>query len=182
MRLAFDVDGVLADFIWSFSLAATDMGLMEAPFPTEEQLEWNFPVDVNPVWEEVKARWNWWMTLRPLVEEREVHHLNKAIAAHDVYFITSRPRTLGLSAERQTHHWLTGIGVQTAHASVIATKTGTKGNLCRALNISIMLDDCPANLLDLHEWGVEAVALRQPYNRDWQLAFDNLTDFLEAYA
>ena len=179
MRIALDVDGVLADFIWSFTQVATELGVMTGRFRTSDQQEWSFPCDVNSVWEEVKGRWNWWMTLEPIATTDEISALNKAIGEHDVYFITSRPRTRGLSAERQTHHWLTSIGLQAAHASVIATRAGSKGALCKALDIEAVLEDCPANLEDLWHHDITAYARRQQYNRNWELNVGTITEFLE---
>lgn len=179
MRIALDVDGVIADFIWGFTQVATELGVMTGRFRTSDQQEWNFPCDMNAVWEEVKGRWNWWMTLEPITTADEITALNKAIGEHDVYFITSRPRTRGLSAERQTHHWLTSIGLHAAHATVIATKAGSKGVLCKALDIEVVLEDCPANLEDLWRHGVGAYARAQPYNRDWSCRVENVREFLE---
>jgi len=155
------------------------MGVMTGRFRTSDQQQWHFPCDVNSVWEEVKGQWNWWMTLEPLVTTDETIALNKAIGEHDVYFITSRPRTRGLSAEQQTRHWLTSIGLHAAHASVIATRTGSKGALCTALDIEAMLEDCPANLEDLWHHGIQTIARSQPYNLSWEYRVENVKEFLE---
>lgn len=180
MRIAIDLDGVIADFIWSFSAVAAELGLIPERYRTSVQQSWTLPFNHNPVWKIVKSRWNWWMTLEPIATHVEIAAMNKAIGEHDVYFITSRPRGRGLSAELQARYWLAGIGVDVDGASVIATKTGTKGALCQALDIEAMLEDCPDNLEDLWRHGISTYARRQPYNADWKgSSVGSITEFLE---
>lgn len=169
MRLLIDIDGVLAEFTTSFSKIAAELGLVEAPFGSSdvEQWQWIPKESEGQVWDVVKSSYNWWMSLEPLIGPQEVTLLNDMIDKHDVYFVTSRPRTKGLSAEKQSEYWLSGIGVNTDKASVIATKTGTKGALASALNIDIGWDDHLQNLADLHKHGVIAVARPWKYNDSW---------------
>ena len=167
MRLLIDVDGVLAEFTYGFTKLATELGLVEKPWRCHTQKTWAFDFDVDAVWEELKRRYNWWMTLEPLVDVVEIAVLNELIKAHDVYFVTSRPRTQGLSAEKQTEYWLAGIGIHTAGASVIATKTGTKGALAKALDINLGWDDHLGNLEDLTRADILAVSRPWRYNEAW---------------
>ena len=178
MRVGIDVDGVVADFVLSFTSLAKEMGLVKEVYPTAQQKDWSFPFDTNPVWERVKASYNWWMTLQPLVSLTEIAHLNAALMAHDIYFVTSRPRTLGLSAERQTACWLEGIGVSVVMATVIATKTGTKGALMKSLDIDVAIDDYILNLEDIDQHGIKAFARSWSYNEGWPVRVGDLSTLL----
>lgn len=183
MRVALDCDGVLADFVGSFTSLAVDMDIPGAQVITgEDQPSWDFDFDTNPVWECVRQSWNWWMGLAPLVTEGEVDLLNEVIAKHEVYFITSRVRGRGLSVEWQTLHWLEGIGVSVGRrAHVIATRAKTKGPLAEALDISIALDDSPKCLESYRRHGITAVARRWPYNKDWEPYVKSVRNFLWQY-
>lgn len=183
MRVALDVDGVLANFVGSFTHLAADMGIPGARALTgADQPSLDFDFDTNPVWERIHHSWNWWMGLAPLVTEGEVDLLNEVIAKHDVYFITSRVRGRGLSAEWQTAHWLEGIGVSVGQrAHVIATRAETKGPLAAALDIPYVLEDSPANLESYRKCGVTAVARRWPHNKDWEPYVESVGDFLCQY-
>jgi len=168
MRVAIDVDGVISDFTWAFTGVAVELGALPRRRHCSEQDTWHFdrgiePFDADPVWEEFKRRWNWWMTLEPFPDiEATIPFLNQAIAEHDVLFVTSRVPTRGLATDAQTRYWLEGLGVNMPHAGVVVVPTGQKGLVCKGLRIDVAIDDCPDNLKDLREHGVLAVA------RDWQ--------------
>src|SRR6185295_10886293 len=121
-RVAIDVDGVVADFTTAYSTAALVLGYPGArEMSTPEVETWDWPKQQfgwtekmeEDLWKFVKSQYNWWMTLTPHIKPHEVEMLNAAIKLHDIYFITNRPRTKGLSAEVQTRHWLDSVGVHT---------------------------------------------------------------------
>ena len=161
-----------------FTDIAKQLGLIEASYDTAAQLVWTFSFPTNPVWEELKSRWNFWVTVPPLVTADEIEALNRCIERHDIYFVTSRPRTRGLTVDKQTRLWLNSIGVRADY--VLATKTGTKGRLANALDIELALDDYDANLIDLDNAGVKAVCRRWSYNT-WTPAVDSLGEFIERW-
>ena len=104
--------------------------------------------------------------------------LNGMIGEHDVYFITTRVRTLGLSAETQTRYWLESIGLHISkRAGVIATRAGTKGQLARGLDLDVALDDSPDNLWEYADAGLFSVARAWRYNWPWTPDVTNLHAF-----
>lgn len=154
MRVSFDVDGVLADFVLAFTREAYHIKVnyltWSAPgtyvdvYSTAEQKEWHFdwPTEFyEEVWANIDQTHNWWMGLEPLVNLEEINAINYLIKNHDVYFITSRKRTLGFPACKQTSLWLESIGINASHAVVIATQAGKKHELINALDIDCHIDD-----------------------------------------
>ena len=155
MRVAIDIDGVIADFTWGFTGVAVELGILGRRRHCSEQDTWRFeagrgPFPAGPVWEEFKRRWNWWMTMEPFPDiEATIPFLNQTIAEHDVFFITSRVPTRGLPPDAQTRYWLEGLGVNMPHAGLVVVPTGQKGLVCKGLRIDVAIDDCPDNLFDL---------------------------------
>lgn len=178
-KYGLDVDGCYADFTYGFTRLAAEMGLVPAPWRADVQDVWNFNQDRTtpgmvvrfddaPVWAELNSRWNWWMTLEPLVDEREVNLTNELIDGADVYFITARGSTAGLSTEQQTIGWLRGINVNVDRATVIACSTAQKGPIAAALKITAFLDDNLDNLYALDATGIALpVAMTRKYNERW---------------
>jgi hypothetical protein len=175
-----DIDGVLAEFTGRFSEEAVTLGILNKTFYQKDQTQWAYRFDDAPVWRKVKDTFNWWMTLEPSVDREEVAFLNDVIENHSVYFITSRPRTKGLSADMQSRYWLSSIGIKVDHASVIATQTGKKGMLCMALDLDVAIEDMPDNVRDIRQHGTMCYTRRWPYNDTPEFAphVDSLGEFL----
>lgn len=203
MRVGFDVDGVLADFTWSFSTLAYAIEVKENLYreiynkPTtkevwitknSEQQTWRFAWDnkfYSQVWDAVDDSYNWWMGLEPLVTEEEINAINYLIKNHDVFFITNRKRTKGYSAETQTRLWLQSIGLLADHSTVIATNS-SKGLLCSALDIETFIDDKPTNVIEIREDSPNTTScvIRRKYNSgihdvEYHPVFDTVKDYAE---
>lgn len=179
-RVMLDVDGVISDFVGGMTTLAYQEGLTDAlPYSTREQESWDFQFNTSKCWDILKSKHNFWMTLQPLVTEAEIAAINEAINKHDIYFVTTRPSTKGFSAETQSRLWLESIGVNIPRKShVIATRSGSKGKICNALDLTIALDDYVKNLADLQANGVTAYALYQKYNAEWKPSVPTVADFL----
>lgn len=170
-RIGLDIDGVLADFVYAFTQHAKRIGASEGPvYTTRFQQVWDFDFDTSATWKSLKQTFNWWMTVPPLVSAGEIEAINQVLRNHQVYFITTRPSTLGFHADQQARLWLQSTGI-TPHLmpveQVIATKGGTKGTVASGLGIEVFLDDHVDNLNDLKAAGVKAVCRDWPYNQDW---------------
>lgn len=176
-----DIDGCLAEFTEKFSEEAVILGVIDKPFTQGDQTQWAYRFNDVDVWAKVRSTYNWWMTLNPIVSQDEINLLNDTIRSHQVYFITARPKTKGLSADMQTRYWLSSIGVQVDHAQVIATQSGKKGILCKALDLDVALDDKPSEVQDIRKYGVYCYTRRWPYNNSSENAphVDSLSEFLE---
>ena len=178
MRVSFDIDGVLADFVWSFTneahilngYAPDEIKENVEVFGTLRQKEWKFPWSeqfYEDVWARIDTIQNWWMSLDPLVSQKDINAINYTIHNNDVYFITSRKSTAGLNIERQCQYWLDGIGIDASHATVIATQAGKKHKLMNAMDIDCHIDDKPSIVKDIHHHSkAHSCVIDRPYNQD----------------
>lgn len=185
MRIAIDVDGVLSNFNKGFSRLAQNIGIDTPELDTPDVLVWNWPIEqlewtkneLDLTWKAVRDSYNWWMTLEPIICIYEIAIINEIIDYNDVYFITTRPDTMGLSAEAQTRYWLEGIGINVARkAGVISTKHN-KGALAKSLDIKLALDDHIINLENYIAHDIIAIARTWEYNKQFTPGIKNIADF-----
>jgi FMN phosphatase YigB (HAD superfamily) len=168
MRLAFDLDGTLADMQAALAREARELfphvhpaNLPRSTAPEgtpvsagQESAE-TPPVDdmsltarqQRELWNAVRARENFWETL----DEIEPGVLARlASLARDrkweVIFLTSRPETSGDCAQAQSHRWLIAHGFPTPSVFVVH---GSRGRIAAALNLDVLVDDRPENCLDV---------------------------------
>jgi hypothetical protein len=171
MRIAFDLDGVLADLHSQYVRAAVSLfpeldraALESAPPGTEvpaadtpSEAEDERPdalagVKVNrrqseAIWKHLGSRENFWQTL----QETEPGIVRKIAQVADqrrwdVLFITSRPRSAGATVQRQTQRWLQTKGFDLPSVYIIH---GSRGRLAAALDLDVVVDDRPDNCLDV---------------------------------
>jgi len=172
MRIAFDLDGVLADLHGAFRKAAirrfaeldpTAMGSPDvgASPPDAEEFVPEDPATPAPpattlpltsdqsaiVWRELSSTHNFWETL----DEIEPGMIKKLAALAEerrweLLFITSRPRAKGRTVQRQTQRWLEDKGFVMPSAYVVH---GSRGQIAKALHIDVVVDDRPENCLDV---------------------------------
>src|SRR3990167_10651921 len=163
MNIAIDIDGVLANFTTAYTKVAVELGLLAAPISPYDQSTWRFDFPADPVWREIDQRWNWWMTLEPIVSNYEVSIINMLISFNNVYFLTNRRSgKMGLSAKTQSEYWLGGVGIDIPHAQVIPCES--KGELAKALGVTLAIDDKPENIFDIRTKGIDCVVRRWKYN------------------
>jgi len=101
----------------------------------------------DQVWEAIRQTEDFWLGLRP-IEPGIVRRLYEASIANgwEVFFITQRPRTMGLTVQRQTQQWLIREGFETPS---VLTLTGGRGRAAAALELDVLLDDHPKNCVDV---------------------------------
>jgi hypothetical protein len=170
MRIAFDMDGVLADLHTTFVQTAVklfpelDRALIAAPEvgaspPGDEAVSEDVPA-VDPtvgvavsrrqsdaIWTHLGGIENFWMGLRE-IEGGAVARLASLADERrwDVLFITSRPTSAGFTVQRQTQRWLQQMGFPLPSAYVVH---GSRGRVAQALDLDVVVDDRPDNCLDV---------------------------------
>ena len=152
--IVFDLDGVLANFHYSFSIILNK--LYRTPIITNindvKQWDWCnwYPISIEQheeAWEYVKTIKNFWTTLDPLVNTdtfKKIYDLQKE--GHSIYFITTRNKSYGLSISEQTANWFKKWCLS---VHVIVAKN--KGLILKEINADFFIDDSPLNILNAIE-------------------------------
>lgn len=169
MKIACDVDGVLANFTKGYNtLLANIAGEDKAPASTvESPPEWNWDVPVygpdvvKEAWKRIESSDHFWMSLESLPGAYEALYklrMPRHTGKHDIYFLTHR---MGKHAKLQTEYWLDDYGFGDG-ATVLLV--GDKVPVLKALEIEAFIDDKPTTL--------EAVSTQLPdiklYRPDWR--------------
>jgi hypothetical protein len=171
MRIAFDLDGVLADLHSAFSRAAislfpdldpalvagADVGSsppVEESDATETGVEAGSAVSMpvtrrqsEAIWRQLGQTENFWEGLAE-IESGAIARI-AALAEDrrwDVLFITSRPSTVGRTVQRQSQRWLQQMGFPMPSVYVVH---GSRGRIAQALALDVVVDDRPDNCLDV---------------------------------
>jgi hypothetical protein len=168
VRLAFDLDGVLADLDGALSreaqrLFGVEPGVrtpLEGPAVEEEsEREAETDIDVPPpvlsltsrqtrtLWNEVRSIKNFWETLDE-IEAGSIRRLAALVKARrwELLFITSRPDAIGDSVQLQSQRWLEARGFALPSVFVVH---GSRGRIATALHLDLVVDDRPENCLDV---------------------------------
>lgn len=171
MRIAFDLDGVLADLHAPFvqaavqlfpeldrtAIRAQDIGASppdsddaaalagEAPEATED-----VPMSSSQtaaVWRHLGGVPDFWEGLKE-IEPGAIARLARVAEQRrwEVLFITSRPRSAGRTVQRQSQRWLERCGFPLPSLYVVH---GSRGQIAAALQLDIVVDDRPDNCLDV---------------------------------
>jgi len=172
MRIAFDLDGVLADLHTVFartaislypeldrsSIASPQIGA-SPPVDDAEDEESEAPTLVDTVlapldrrqqeavWKRLRATENLWEALTE-IEPGAIARLAELAEERrwDVLFITSRPSSAGRTVQRQSQRWLQQMGFPLPSVCVVH---GSRGAVAQALNLDVVIDDRPDNCLDV---------------------------------
>jgi hypothetical protein len=148
LRIAFDMDGVLADMHAALSLEAERMfsdheaATVEA---LEAALEPGTPLfalttlQMELLWQRVAATRDFWDGLGE-TEHGIVARLARLASERrwEVIFLTQRPPTRGATVQKQTQAWLRRHGYDLP--SVYTTR-GSRGAIAAALNLDVVVDD-----------------------------------------
>lgn len=154
-RIAVDCDGVLADFYFGFMAVANSIQPGAFPMdyePLVQQTDWEF-VDVGLVdsslvdktWDTIRDKVeNFWLSLPTY--KKEVHELHQFLESApndvEVFFVTSRVPSQGLTVLAQTQKWLRRYKLLRLGSSVIVKPRGVlKEFIYTALGISCSVDD-----------------------------------------
>lgn len=176
MILAFDCDGVLADFNSAYGALIVKVS-GEDRFPGGWKDDPNYPSTwfwereagytkevENKVWREhILKEGVFWTSLKPY-EPETLKRIGKLSLTHDVYFVTHR---MGKKAKQQTEEWLYKHGMVN-YPTVICVKESTdKLAILQAIGAEAFIDDKPETCNDtaLGRYGMKTYVLDQPWNR-----------------
>lgn len=190
LRIAFDMDGTLADLSTAYAeiedrLFGPERAEHERPAPEAREVEQHGDGDPpsaattrdNPrvgerrargrahhrdrIWRTIESTPNFWTTLKP-IEDAAIERLYHLTGEHnwEVFFITQRPATAGATVQWQTHQWLVEHGFATP--SVIPLSC-SRGKCAAALQLDYLVDDTPQNCVDvLADSSARAILLVDP--------------------
>lgn len=158
LRIAFDMDGVLADM--ESALVQHAEGLFGADEPPAAPAS-DAPDVIEPViarlsitprqqrrlWDRVEAIENFWESLDE-IEPGLVARLHALSVERrwEVIFLTKRPATTGATAQLQTQRWLEARGFALPSVYVVQR---SRGQIAAALALDFVIDDRPENCLDV---------------------------------
>jgi hypothetical protein len=148
LRVAFDIDGVLADFRTAFQHAADDAGisgrLQGADPTTVEPLSSR---EIKAIWTHVRRSSNWWTRLDAYEPQQlaRLYELSRR-CKWEVVFMTRRPSTEGDPVQFQTQWWIEQHGF---YFPAVVTVPGSRGELANALRLDVIVDDQLLNCVDV---------------------------------
>jgi hypothetical protein len=172
LRIACDLDGTIADMEGALErearqLFGPDVALrpagsahLEKPVdddaPGDDGLTFDAPAapkktlttrQLHQLWTHVATVENFWTTLSE-IEPGSVARLAAMRTSHklEVMFLTQRPDTAGETTQLQTQRWLVAHGFDFPSVYVLR---GSRGKAAAALDIDVVLDDRPANCLEV---------------------------------
>ena len=150
LRIAFDLDGVLADMDAALRReeqrlfgAAGDLSSPDAPQDARSLTG----AQNRTLWREVQAIENFWQNLNEIEPGAVATIAARArFARWDVIFLTSRPDTAGDTAQLQSQRWLDTHGFDLPSVFVVY---GSRGRIAESLALDVVVDDLPENVMDV---------------------------------
>lgn len=182
MRIGFDIDGVLANFVKAYqnlTIELSGKNLFTADDINNPPC-WDWPQyrgytedDMAAVWHAIKRDDTFWLNL-----EEHSNNINalKAVLQdierrHEVYYVTSRS---GVNVRRQTKLWLIDhlnyIG--RCHTEPTVLISSEKGEIAHALKLDVYVDDNFDNVVDVVKKSPQTATYL--LNRSYNLALDPL--------
>jgi hypothetical protein len=196
LRIAFDLDGVLADMDSAlFNQAETLFGeqlqrrreraaakraatTQAAPSAAKQAPQ---PVpgfeltarEQSRLWRHVGTLYNFWQSLRE-IEPGAVKRLAAVAAAlrWEVIFLTKRPASAGATAQVQSQRWLVSKGFERPSVYVVQ---GSRGLIAAALELDVVVDDRHENCADVVlDSGARAILVWRRHGEQFSAAAERL--------
>jgi beta-phosphoglucomutase-like phosphatase (HAD superfamily) len=170
LRIAFDLDGVLADMDGELLRQAEAIfgAAMKVRAADEESAPDSVAAepDATPavaeqdtskllltarqerrLWRHVGSIDNFWETLKE-IEPGAIARLANLATEHrwEIIFLTKRPATAGATSQVQSQRWLSANGFRMPSVFVVQ---GSRGRIAAALGLDLVVDDRPENCLDV---------------------------------
>jgi hypothetical protein len=141
LRIAFDLDGVLADMDVELSRLTGELfgiGDDEGKLDVSQERQ---------LWRHIEGVENFWEGLQEL-EQGAVGRLARIAEERrwEILFITTRPATAGVTVQVQSQKWLQSKGFALPSVFVVY---GSRGKVASALNLDAVVDDRLDNCLDV---------------------------------
>ena len=140
LRVGFDVDGVIANFVKAFRETAAQLDGAGARRELTAE-------STKRTWDVIARTPQWWVGLEPYEPDqiRRLYELSRT-RRWEVYFLTTRPASGGETTQFQTQWWLETQGF--ALPSVL-TVPGSRGDAAHAVKLDIAVDDRITNCVDI---------------------------------
>ena len=170
MKIGFDMDGVLSNFVAGFRdvlISMTGRDLLEAG-DIDNPPVWNVwkhrgytNKEISAAWTEINESPTFWRYLRPTAGANALHDVRKELNnQHEIYYITDR--SCGVKTKRQTEDWLTcWVTGASYHPTVVISPH--KGLVCKALSLDCYIDDKLAY--------IQSVGVESPDTRTYLLSY-----------
>ena len=141
LRVGFDVDGVIANFVKAFreTAAQVDGGAGARRELTAES--------TKRTWDLIARTPQWWLGLDAYEPDqiRRLYELSRQ-RRWEVYFLTTRPASGGETTQFQTQWWLETNGFPLPS---VLTVPGSRGDAAHAVKLDIAVDDRITNCVDI---------------------------------
>lgn len=165
-----DIDGVLAEFTYSYSTLAHKIsdGNVPPAHSTGRQQTWDWDGQyskqlMNACWRAIDESDSFWAELPLLVSYPEIEELQRLRDKVSIMYLTGRLVTPQNSVEDQTRYWLHKHGFPEGELC-FATDKGAFLN-SRGLSPLSVIDDKPETLNQLFDGGHRVFCRDWPYNR-----------------
>ena len=171
LRIAFDLDGVLADMESELARQAKSLfgdraatrEPIAAPVPQQQAGSDDSSADASPpaddvaldltprqlgrLWRHVETIDGFWETLKE-IEPGTIARLATIATSRrwEVIYLTKRPASAGATAQLQSQRWLEVNGFKLPSVYVVQ---GSRGRIASALGLDFVVDDRPENCLDV---------------------------------
>ena len=173
INVGVDLDGVVANFVKRFSQFCNQLygDKCRVIEDNNEVKEWDwqlwYPVkdtEVQRTWAEIINTRDFWLSLELLNRGQWEYFIDKIGKSNNinVYFITTRQETTGMTATKQSAQWLENNSWKQPYV----IKTMNKEKFIEDLNIEFFIDDKAENIIDIkkHNPTCRVYAQDLPYN------------------